>query len=294
MMPLKPYLRLEGFSREYRHILVYGESMQKTITILKVVGETPLQALERARQAHGIAPEVPMTYAGRLDPMAQGKLLLLVGDECKKQSTYHGLDKEYRFEILFGLQSDTGDIMGMPEAGPEVPVTLSALQKIVRTLQGDIALPYPHFSSKTVHGKPLFLWTLEGRLGEIEVPVATTTIYKLRALKVRTLKGAELKREILTRIRSLPTVTEESKRLGEDFRRTDIIPAWQTLLVEDRDYMIASFRATVSAGTYIRSLAPKIAKLMGTTGLAYSIDRINLGIFVPLPLLGGFWKKLYR
>jgi len=70
MMPLKPYRRLEGFSREYGHILVYGESMQKTITILKAVGETPLQALKRARQAHGIAPEVPMTYAGRLDPMA--------------------------------------------------------------------------------------------------------------------------------------------------------------------------------------------------------------------------------
>lgn len=269
--------------------------MQKTLVVEKSVGETPLQALSRARELHGIAPEVPMTYAGRLDPMAQGTLLLLVGDECKQQTKYHGLDKEYRFEVLFGFKSDTGDIMGMPTTGPEMPLTLPALQKLARSLEGEISLPYPHFSSKTVRGKPLFLWTLEGRLHEIEIPVATTTIYTLRALEMRSVKGAILKREILARIESLPAVTEESKRLGEDFRRTDIIPAWETLLKKDCDYVIASFVATVSSGTYIRSLAPKIAELLGTVGLAYSIERTKLGRFIKLPVLPfGVWIQTYR
>lgn len=235
-----------------------------------------------------------MTYAGRLDPMASGKLLLLAGDECKRQRLYHGLDKEYRFEILFGFRSDTGDIMGMPEEGPEVPVDISAIQKRARTLEGEAALPYPRFSSKTVQGKPLFLWTLEDRLHEIEIPVATTRIYRLRALTMRTVKSAELKREMFARMDSLPTVTEESKRLGEDFRRKDIIPAWEALLRDDRDYVIASFQATVSSGTYIRSLAPKIAELLGTVGLAYSIERTQLGNFIPLPVIGGLWSKRYR
>ena len=39
-------------------------------------------------------------YCGRLDPMARGLVLLLVGDECKKMDDYLSTIKEYEFEIL--------------------------------------------------------------------------------------------------------------------------------------------------------------------------------------------------
>ena len=45
--------------------------------------------------------------------MASGKLLILIGDECKNQKKYFGLDKEYEFEVLFGVESDTGDVLGL-------------------------------------------------------------------------------------------------------------------------------------------------------------------------------------
>ena len=56
--------------------------MKKFVTLEKAVGETPLSALERHRGEHPELLGIPMAYAGRLDPMASGKLLVLIGDEC--------------------------------------------------------------------------------------------------------------------------------------------------------------------------------------------------------------------
>src|SRR3989344_4155540 len=81
--------------------------------IKKVLGETPLQALERLRVEKDFPHDLAMTYAGRLDPMAEGKLLILTGEDCKRRERYDGLDKEYVFEIAFGIESDTGDILGI-------------------------------------------------------------------------------------------------------------------------------------------------------------------------------------
>ncbi len=274
--------------------MVYCGSMRRTIVVEKREGETPLEALTRAREQFGIDQTIPMTYAGRLDPMASGKLLILVGEECKRQHRYHALDKAYRFEILFGFQSDTGDILGMPEAQDGPLPDEAALRASAQSLRGVITLPYPRFSSKTVSGKPLFLWTLEGRLDEIEIPQAHTRIHKVRYQGMRHVPYATLKADILRRIALPTTVTEESKKLGEDFRRAAIIPAWEALLQQDGQALIASFDATVSAGTYIRSLVPHMAAALGTIGLAHRIKRMQMGKYVALPGTSlGFWIKTY-
>ena len=51
--------------------------MPPYILIEKREGQTPLQALDELRIARPELAEVSLTYAGRLDPMASGKLLVL-------------------------------------------------------------------------------------------------------------------------------------------------------------------------------------------------------------------------
>jgi tRNA pseudouridine55 synthase len=162
-------------------------------TIEKAVGETPLVAAERLRAQLSLGTEVPLAYAGRLDPMASGKLLILIGDECKNQEKYHAFDKEYQFSILFGVHTDTADVLGLAETCA-VPNTLDStlLEQAARTLVGNITLPYPHFSSKTVKGKPLHTWTLEGRLSEIEIPVKESRVYRLSLDHVETIAPPHL------------------------------------------------------------------------------------------------------
>jgi tRNA pseudouridine(55) synthase len=266
--------------------------------IEKTVGETPLEALERYRRQHPELSGVPLAYAGRLDPMASGTLLVLIGDECKQQQAYHKLDKAYEFEVLFGVTSDTADVLGRLTWGAGTPlVVATSLERITRSLcKRTISLPYPVFSSRTVRGKPLFLWALEGRLNEIEIPEATTTIHQLRLTRLTTMSGGAVADEAIKKIAKVTPVTAPTKALGEDFRRKDVLADWDRFKTEHRDelFTIATFSCIASSGTYMRSLATYIGRALGVPALAYAIHRSAIGWYMPLPFGLGFWLRRYQ
>jgi tRNA pseudouridine55 synthase len=86
----------------------------QVLKLYKKVGETPLECLERFRKNHPKFKNQKMTYAGRLDPLAEGELLVLVGESCKNKEKYLKLDKEYLVDILFGFETDSYDLLGLP------------------------------------------------------------------------------------------------------------------------------------------------------------------------------------
>jgi tRNA pseudouridine(55) synthase len=260
------------------------------ITIEKYVGETPLVAAERLRALYCIPKEVPLAYAGRLDPMATGKLLILIGDECKVQDAYHGFDKEYQVEIFLGAATDTGDVLGIIEKSGSKSITENEAGEIISGLHGSIQLPYPHFSSKTVKGKPLHTWTLEKRLNEIEVPVKKSRIYKITFNSLKTIPKAEALGTIRAKIETIPPVTDPKKALGEDFRRDAVRESWSQFEKNSEGVLqIISFTCIASSGTYMRSLSSHIAEKLGTCGLAYSINRSILGKYFAVTKKIGFW-----
>lgn len=270
---------------------------EKYVVLEKSVGQTPLQAVEQFRRARPELRGVPMAYAGRLDPMASGKLLVLIGEECKKQKEYFGLDKEYEFEVLLGVASDSGDVLGIvePHENKAPELTREKIQTAVKKYPGDIQLPYPRFSSKTVDGKPLHTWTLEGRLDEIEIPTSSTYIHTLKFLGEYTIPADELKDKVFEKIDSLPTVTEESKALGRDFRRNEVKESWNTLFEKNphEKYTVLSLHCTATSGTYMRALSEALARELGTSGLALSIHRTKIGTYQPLFGRFGYWKRKY-
>lgn len=270
-------------------------TLPKYVLLDKAVGQTPLACTELWRADKPELAGVPLAYAGRLDPMASGKLLVLIGDECKVQEKYHGLDKQYEFSVLFGVSSDTADVLGRLQFADTIPTpTLAQLQTICKKLEGEVELPYPHFSSKTVKGKPLHVWTLEGRLNEIELPTKVSTIFKLQPTKLETKTRAKIYTEASAKIETIPLVTDESKALGNDFRRVDVRADWKRFVETGNstdNFTIATFTCTASSGTYMRTLAEVIAKQLNTTALAYHIHRTKIGHFQSLPFGFGFWKS---
>jgi hypothetical protein len=87
-------------------------SAGQVLNLYKKLGETPRERLERLRtQKPHYAHEV-LSYAGRLDPMAEGVLLCLVGSANKRREAYLDLGKEYVLDILFGFSTDTYDVLG--------------------------------------------------------------------------------------------------------------------------------------------------------------------------------------
>ncbi len=268
--------------------------LPKYKTIEKLIGETPLVALERLRKESELSLIIPLAYAGRLDPMASGKLLILIGDECKVQEKYHKFDKEYQVELLFGTQSDTGDILGLLSHCNTKTYTEHEIKKVLKSLAGNIELPYPKFSSRTVKGKPLHTWTLEGRLNEIEIPIKNSRIHKLSFNTLRSVSKNEILDTVRTKIETIPEVTDQKKALGADFRRDDVRRSWNQFEKEGNlEYQILSFTCIASSGTYMRSLAEEIAKRLGTCGLAYSIHRTKIGRYFSFSQKLGFWLRKF-
>jgi tRNA pseudouridine(55) synthase len=261
--------------------MTLSHSLPRYIVLEKKVGETPLECAELWRQKNPELAGIPLAYAGRLDPMASGKLLVLIGDECKVQDRYHGLDKEYTFEILFSTSSDSGDVLGIiTEETSNFFATTELLTPVLNGLVGTITLPYPIFSARTVQGKPLHTWAMEGRLAEITVPTKTSVIYSLSLDSIRISSRSEVYESALAKINSLPTVTDTRKALGNDFRRPDVKASWSEFLKTGKpsdNFTIATVTCIASSGTYMRSLAEEIGRRLNTTALAFGIHRTKIG-----------------
>lgn len=268
--------------------------MKSWAGIEKKVGETPLQALESFRAIKPELADLPLTYAGRLDPMASGRLLILIGDECKKRKHYDGLDKEYEFEVLLGLKSDSGDVLGLLASDDSCGrFAEKEILEVVSSLVGEYEAPYPAYSSKTVNGKPLFHHAVENNLGEIEIPTSKGRIYKLSFLGKRIIPKDELINSIVQKI-SMLHVDDSDTRLGSGFRKEEILNCWQMLRnSQQNQFIILKFKTAVSSGTYIRTLAPLLAEKLGTCGLAYSIHRTKIGRFYPIIKSLGFWIRTF-
>lgn len=249
----------------------------KTIIIYKNEGETPLEALDRLRVEQPEYKDAVLSYAGRLDPMAEGKLLVLVGEENKEREKYLALDKEYEVEILFGVGTDTGDILGITTpAGPDHSKSaldgrtegVGNVQDVIQSFVGKFTQKYPHYSSKTVQGKPLFQWAREGRLDEIKIPEREAEIYSIGLLKTYEMSGEEI----------LKKVSERIGKVKGDFRQKEILNSWKESLVGKECMMgtIIQIRVSCSSGTYMRSLAEAIGQKAGNRAIAWSIKRLLL------------------
>ncbi len=90
------------------------KSDKRDIHILyKNLGETPNEAVLRFKKDNPEYEKEPMTYAGRLDPMPEGLLLILSGEELKNKDSFLDLKKTYEFEVLWGVETDTLDVLGL-------------------------------------------------------------------------------------------------------------------------------------------------------------------------------------
>ena len=271
--------------------------MQKYVVLEKPIGQTPLEALtawkEKMSEVHTEYADMPASYAGRLDPMASGLLLVLLGDECKQRARYEGLDKEYEIEVLLDAGSDTGDVLGLVEyGGQQTNPTPAALRAALRHVRGAHTVPYPAFSSKTVAGKPLFMYALEGTLDTIDLPTHEETIYSIQYTGTCTLSQQELARRVQGLLALTPTSDEPSKALGADFRIHDVRNSWQPIFLEDRRWTVLRLRVTCASGTYMRTLANRLAVQLSTRALCLSIHRTRIGRYQALPF--GFWRSTFR
>ena len=255
--------------------------MKKVILLNKKEGETPLEALEIFRIKNNKYKDIKMTYAGRLDPMASGLLLILAGEETKNKEKYLVLDKEYDFEVTF-------DVLGKVLFNYELSITNYELKNRIKSkLQdflGEQVQKYPIYSSKTVAGKPLFTYARAG--DQVEIPERKIVIKKLELEKIRTINNKKLFQNIEKRIKKVKSPARNAKGIafaGGDFRQKEILKIWKNnLSIEQGELLlkIASFKIKCSSGTYVRGIANSLGNRMKIPALAFSIKRTKVGKYM--------------
>ena len=228
--------------------------------IYKPLGWTPLQTIDAFRQKYPDFADVPITYAGRLDPMAEGALVLLSGEDRYKKEEFLRLDKTYKATFLFDVISDTYDCLGLVKAG-SAPGNLKS-SDVTSFLLGTHTLPFPTYSSYKVQGKPLHWWAKEGRLGEIEIPKKEMTVLACGEARVYTQNFNEVRAGAIHRI----------KLVKGEFRQQEGIESWDDLSGFD-EVQLAEVTLKVTSGTYIRSLAEEMGRQFGCGALLYSLKR---------------------
>jgi len=245
--------------------------------VYKKKGQTPLDCIKELKNNDKSLGLLPITYAGRLDPLAEGVVLLLIGDECLKKDEYLKLDKEYEVTVLFGFATDTYDILGKVtdvNATSELLFKKSSdfaqsIQKILPKFTGRIRQAYPAFSSRTVKGKALYRWAREGRLNEIEIPTHDVLVKEIEVIKKGNIKGEDL----------LMKIENDIALVVGDFRQQEILTIWRDTLKnrENEIYKTITFRISCGSGVYVRGIANDLGKELGTESLAMDIVRKRVG-----------------
>ncbi len=244
------------------------------ITYLKEAGHTINQTIDIFKKEHNIQK---VCYCGRLDPMARGLLYLLVGDDCKNMPYYNNHNKEYQFEIIFGLATDTDDTLGIINDYNNNYININNIKDIVINIKnyiriGSFTQDFHNYSSKRINGKPLWELT-KNNIPINNKPNHKVEIFNIEYDDIKIYNFQSWKNNVIK------TINKIDKNC--DFRQEDIIKSYNHIhgdfiKNEQIDIYSLPITITVSSGFYVRQLVADIKNHINFPILTFDINRTKL------------------
>jgi tRNA pseudouridine(55) synthase len=217
--------------------------------------------------------ENKISYIGRLDPLASGIIIYLEGNELKNRDKYLNMDKTYKFNLIIGISTDTGDCLGMIRKIQSVnTINMTKLSEIFSLFMGEYEQRYPIYSAYQIHKngikKPLWYFAKNGiELDESEIPKHFIEIYNL-----------EQDAKPMFSIRNMNYFIDQVGLIpdGLELRKEEIISQYNEYKETDKIRLIGiPMLAKVSSGTYIRQLCADIGDKLGIPCMADKIERVG-------------------
>ena len=217
--------------------------------------------------------DMKATHTGVLDPLAEGVIIVLLGDERFNKSKFSDFKKGYEFDVTFGIKTDSYDGMGLVTEykEPVEKISIENIDKLTKSFEGNYTQTVPLYSARKVNSKKLFLYPKE-KLVIPELPKKSGHIYKLECKNVRTASLYSLADVIITQVKKV--------KRGE-YRQVETIKSWNEVKTKHADQKLytASFYVELSRGLYVRSLSQDIAERLGTIGFVSKLVRTQNGNF---------------
>jgi len=233
----------------------------------KPIGPTAAQALARLRSLDPSLAHVTLGHAGRLDPLAEGLLTVLVGDENRHVHSLRGSDKTYRVEVLLGLASDSFDALGLVGEPVATETDVDALARACSARVGPYVQAYPPFSQARVGGRSLIALARAGVA--YEAPTASRVLHALEVLGGGSITMREACDDALARV----------ARVHGDFRQAAVVLRWRAVTAANPSTRLglATLHVRCSGGTYMRTLARDLGADLGVAAMAWRIRRTAAG-----------------
>src|SRR3990167_1211172 len=243
--------------------------MNDVLVVNKPLGVTSFDVIRDLKKRF---PGEKIGHAGTLDPLANGVLICLIGkDATKRQSEFMDCDKDYVFDVLFGFETDTYDILGLVKGFKDYECIgiKSQLLDLVPRLRGDLDQPVPPFSAVKVNRRELYRWYLDGKINEVKIPVKQIHIDSIGIQSIEIISKVDLHAKINALL--------ETVKAG--FRQKQVLGNWQKTFESSKQdtFVIAKIKATVSKGTYVRAIAYKLGKDLGISACTLTIKRTRVG-----------------
>ena len=222
----------------------------------KRIGETMDDMIRRFRQEYSIDNKTKVAYAGRLDPLAFGKIILLTDRDIYDKEKYCGKDKTYTCWIVHDFQTDTYDIMGKIVSDKNWEPVYNNVEDLEYEQQ------YPMYSSIYViqDGIRKPLWYYEKNNIKVE---------NMPSKKVKLISSEKISEETISSTELFRIIKDRIERVKKDtYRQEEIIALWSNKIEENKDYTISKWKFTITSGGYIRYLANQM------NGCCYDIERI--------------------
>ena len=218
------------------------------------LGSTQAVAAVKRNLREAGYPKTRVGHGGTLDPLAEGVLPIALGEATKLAGRMLDSDKTYVFTVEFGTETDTLDAEGEVVRTSDRRPPLAAVAAILEHFTGEIEQVPPAYSALKVEGRRAYD---RARAGEdVELAPRRVTVHSL-----------DLERST----DELPPRSAFATTAG----RPDPFDPRAPLELADSVTLVA----TVSKGTYIRSLARDLAHALGTVGHVTFLRRIKAGPF---------------
>ena len=207
-------------------------------------------------------PKTRVGHGGTLDPLATGVLPIAIGEATKLAGHMLDATKVYDFTIAFGAQTDTLDLEGKVVATSKHRPTRTAVEAILPRFTGPIDQVPPAYSALKVDGQRAYERARAGH--EVVLKTRAVTVHELKILPGMGRWQPQAAEGVGATLASLAPPHQAAHgpppRAGEELNEITL-------------------SATVSKGTYIRSLARDIALALGSVGHVTMLRRTKAGPF---------------
>lgn len=238
--------------------------------------------------------KIKVGHGGTLDPLASGVVIVGVGSGTKKLSYYLGeCTKTYEARAMVGQSTTTGDSEGEVLTRTETAhVTVDALKAAAAKFVGHIKQTPPIYLALKVDGKPLYEYAREGiplpkAIKARDVVVHLFDVHddygpmaQFQPIKSATVDGESVEKMLFNN----PTLNDHELFFADEYMaRTDVLPEDKKTDIQPRmvdpatpapeQLPVFHATATVSSGTYIRSLLSDVGRAVES--LAFMVELVR-------------------